>query len=204
MNGLKQYALFVPNKEQKFMSEATDTNMETETSLTYTREGFEALLASGKVKVYNIIKLIQIWLVDEGEDKAQNYTMRIRCERQCKPVFSRDLEEIYPQAALDDKTLIAYTHTVKHKLTKSTSLEVNTGLSKKDYEIIANHYIGWCEEVNKTRVFLSCEGIPANRAIVTMDIYDDDKMRLEIELTNAKEGITIPEYLFTYSSSPED
>ena len=204
MNGLKQYALFGTSKEQKFMSEATDTNMETETSLTYTREGFEALLASGKVKVYNIVKLTQMWLVDEGEEKAKNYTMRIRSERQCKPVISRELEEIYPQAALDDKTLVSYTHTVKHKLTKSTSLEVNTGLSKKDYEIIANHYIGWCEEVNKTRVFLACEGIAPNRAIVTMDIYSDDLMRLEIELTNAKEGIIIPDYFYSFASHPED
>lgn len=186
------------------MSEATDTNMETETSLSYTREGFEALLASGKVKIYNIIKITQMWLVDEGEEKAKNYTMRIRCERQCKPTLSKNLEEIYPQSAIGDKATTSYTHTVKHKLTKSTSLEVNTGLSKKDYEIIANHYIGWCEEVNKTRVYLACEGVPTNRAIVTMDIYSDDLMRMEIELTNFKEGITIPEYFYTYASSPED
>ena len=204
MNGLKQYALFVPQREQKFMSELTDTNMETETSLLYTREGFEALLASGKVKVYDIIKIIQMWLVDEGADKPENYSMRIRYERQCRPVISREFEEIYPQAALDPNTLATYSHTVKHKLTKSTSLEVNTGLSKKDYEIISNHYIGWCPEVNKTRVYLACEGIAPNKAIVTMDIYSDDEMRLEVELTNAKEGIIIPQYLFTYSSSTKD
>lgn len=203
MNGLKQYALFVPHKEQKFMSELTDTNIETETSLLYTREGFEALLASGKVKVYNIIKIIQMWLVDEGADKPENYSMRIRYERQCRPVISREFEEIYPQAALDPNTLATYSHTVKHKLTKSTSLEVNTGLSKKDYEIISNHYI-WCPEVNKTRVYLACEGIAPNKAIVTIDIYSDDKMRLEVELTNAKEGIIIPQYLFAYSSSTKD
>ena len=204
MNGLKQYAVFVPNKEQKFMSELTDTNMETETSLLYTREGFEALLASGKVKVYNIIKINQMWLVDKGAKKAKSYTMRIRSEQQCKPVLSSEFEEIYPQSALDRAFPEVYTHTVKHKLTKSTSLEVNTGLSKKDYEIIANHYIGWCEEVNKTRVYLACESVATNRAIVTMDIYSDDLMRLEIELTNAKEGIIIPEYLYTYASHPED
>lgn len=186
------------------MSELTDTNMETETSLLYTREGFEALLASGKVKVYDIIKIIQMWLVDEGADKPENYSMRIRYERQCRPVISREFEEIYPQAALDPNTLATYSHTVKHKLTKSTSLEVNTGLSKKDYEIISNHYIGWCPEVNKTRVYLACEGIAPNKAIVTMDIYSDDEMRLEVELTNAKEGIIIPQYLFTYSSSTKD
>lgn len=204
MNGLKQYALFVPHKEQKFMSELTDTNIETETSLLYTREGFEALLASGKVKVYNIIKITQMWLADEGAEKAENYSMRIRSERQCKPVVSRELEEIYPQAALDPNTLATYSHTVKHKLTKSTSLEVNTGLSKKDYEIIANHYIDWCSEVNKTRVYLACEGIAINKAIVTMDIYSDDEMRLEVELVNAKEGVIIPNYFFTYSSSTKD
>lgn len=204
MNGLKQYALFVPQREQKYMSELTDTNMETETSLLYTREGFEALLASGKVKVYDIIKIIQMWLVDEGADKPENYSMRIRYERQCRPVISREFEEIYPQAALDPNTLATYSHTVKHKLTKSTSLEVNTGLSKKDYEIISNHYIGWCPEVNKTRVYLACEGIAPNKAIVTMDIYSDDEMRLEVELTNAKEGIIIPQYLFAYSSSAKD
>lgn len=204
MNGLKQYALFVPQREQKFMSELTDTNMETETSLLYTREGFEALLASEKVKVYDIIKIIQMWLVDEGADKPENYSMRIRHERQCRPVISREFEEIYPQAALDPNTLATYSHTVKHKLTKSTSLEVNTGLSKKDYEIISNHYIGWCPEVNKTRVYLACEGIAPNKAIVTMDIYSDDEMRLEVELTNAKEGIIIPQYLFAYSSSAKD
>lgn len=204
MNGLKQYALFVPHKEQKFMSELTDTNMETETSLLYTREGFEALLAAGKVKVYDIIKIIQMWLVDEGADKPENYSMRIRYERQCRPVISREFEEIYPQAALDPNTLATYSHTVKHKLTKSTSLEVNTGLSKKDYEIIANHYINWCPEVNKTRVYLACEGIATNKAVVTMDIYSDDEMRLEVELVNAKEGVTIPDYFFTYSSSTKD
>lgn len=204
MNGLRQYALFVPYKEQKFMSELTDTNIETETSLLYTREGFEALLASGKVKVYNIIKITQMWLADEGAEKAENYSMRIRSERQCRLVLSRELEEIYPQAALDPNTLATYSHTVKHKLTKSTSLEVNTGLSKKDYEIIANHYINWCSEVNKTRVYLACEGIATNKAVVTMDIYSDDEMRLEIELVNAKEGVTIPNYLFTYSSSTKD
>ena len=204
MNGLKQYALFVPQREQKFMSELTDTNMETETSLLYTREGFEALLASGKVKVYDIIKIIQMWLVDEGADKPENYSMRIRYERQCRPVISREFEEIYPQAALDPNTLATYSHTVKHKLTNSTSLEVNTGPSKKDYEIISNHYIGWCPEVNKTRVYLACEGIALNKAIVTMDIYSDDEMRLEVELTNAKEGIIIPQYLFAYSSSAKD
>ena len=204
MNGLKQYALFVPHKEQKFMSELTDVNIETETSLLYTREGFEALLASGKVMVYNIIKITQMWLADEGAEKAENYSMRIRSERQCKPVVSRELEEIYPQAALDPNTLATYSHTVKHKLTKSTSLEVNTGLSKKDYEIIANHYINWCSEVNKTRVYLACEGIATNKAIVTIDIYSDDEMRLEVELVNAKEGVTIPNYLFTYSSSTKD
>lgn len=204
MNGLKQYALFVPHKEQKFMSELTDTNIETETSLLYTREGFEALLASGKVKVYNIIKITQMWLADEGAEKAENYSMRIRSERQCKPVISRELEEIYPQAALDPNTLATYSHTVKHKLTKTTSLEVNTGLSKKDYEIIANHYINWCSEVDKTRVYLACEGIATNKAVVTMDIYSDDEMRLEVELVNAKEGVTIPNYLFAYSSSTKD
>ena len=204
MNGLKQYALFVPHKEQKFMSELTDTNIETETSLLYTREGFEALLAAGKVKVYDIIKIIQMWLVDEGADKPENYSMRIRYERQCRPVISREFEEIYPQAALDPNTLATYSHTVKHKLTKSTSLEVNTGLSKKDYEIIANHYINWCPEVNKTRVYLACEGIATNKAVVTMDIYSDDEMRLEVELVNAKEGVIIPNYLFAYSSSTKD
>lgn len=204
MNGLKQYALFVPHKEQKFMSELTDTNIETETSLTYTREGFEALLASGKVKVYNIIKITQMWLADEGAEKAENYSMRIRSERQCRLVLSRELKEIYPQAALDPNTLTTYSHTVKHKLTKATSLEVNTGLSKKDYEIIANHYINWCSEVDKTRVYLACEGIATNKAVVTMDIYSDDEMRLEVELVNAKEGVIIPNYLFTYSSSTKD
>lgn len=200
MNGLKQYALFGTSKEQKFMSGLTDTNIETETSLTYTREGFKALLASGKVKVYNIIKITQMWLADEGAEKAENYSMRIRSERQCKLVISRELEEIYPQAALDPNTLVTYSHTVKHKLTKATSLEVNTGLSKKDYEIIANHYINWCPEVNKTRVYLACEGIATNRAIVTMDIYSDDEMRLEIELVNAKEGIIIPDYFYTFAT----
>ena len=195
MNGLKQYALFGTNKEQKFMSEATDTNMETETSLTYTREGFEALLASGKVKIYNAEKIIQKWLVDKGSEKADNYTMRIRC------TISADLHA--PHRPKHGEEFVERTHTVKHKLTKSTSLEVNTGLSRKDYEIISNHY-SWCPDVNKTRVYLACEGIPTNRAIVTMDIYSDDLMRMEIELTNFKEGITIPEYFYAFASYPED
>lgn len=202
MNGLKQYALFGTSKEQKFMSGLTDTNMETETSLTYTREGFEALLASGKVKISNLIKIVQMWLVDRGAEKAQNYTMRIRYEQQCTPVFLDGFDGIYPHASLVPDTQ-SYSHTVKHKLSKTTSLEVNTGLSEKDYNIIANHYIGWCEEVNKIRAFLICEGVAPNRAVVTMDIYSDDEMRLEIELVNAKEGIIIPDYFYTFATRSE-
>lgn len=204
MNGLKQYAVFVPNKEQKFMSELANTNIETETSLLYTREGFEALLASGKVKVYNIIKINQMWLVDKGAKKAKSYTMRIRSEQQCKPVLSSEFEEIYPQSALDRAFPEVYTHTVKHRLTKSVSLEVNTGLSEKDFEIIANRYLDWCETVDKTRVYLACEGIDTRAAVVTMDIYNDNEMRLEIELTNSSKSIIIPSYFFTYASYPED
>ena len=195
MNGLKQYAVFVPNKEQKFMSELTDTNMETETSLLYTREGFEALLASGNVKIYNAEKIIQKWLVDEGKEKADNYTMRIR------RTISADLQA--PHRPKHGEEFVERTHTVKHKLMKSTCLEVNTGLSRNDYLVISNHY-HWCPEVNKTRLYLICKGINMKAAIVTMDIYNDDEMRLEIELTNAKEGIIIPEYLYTFASHPED
>ena len=196
-NYIKRYAVFIPNKKQSFFSEGGGTNMETETSLLYTREGFEALLASGNVKIYKAEKIIQRWLNDKGAKKADNYTMRIR--------YTAPSDIYGPHTVKDNEIFVERTHTVKHKLSEVTSLEVNTELSKKDYEIIAKHY-DWCPEVNKTRLYLICKDISHMVAIVTMDIYGDDEMRLEIELQpqSAEEGITIPDYLFEYAVQPEN
>lgn len=197
MNNLHHYAILKPNFKMSYLSTFSEAdvpvNEEVETGLPYTLLGAKALLKTGKVGIVNNYNIAQIWLQDENAP----FKMRIRREALGRYTTTiDDADALVP--SLDTKTFCTYTHTVKHKVSPFISLEINTPLKAQEYTAIANLYPDKAE-INKRRYTLVVEGISPKAAIVTLDVYSADDMRLEVELTNPKEIVIIPQFLFDYS-----
>ena len=197
MNNFRQYAILKPHLKSSYLSVFSEAdvpvNEEVETGLSYNLLGAKALLKTGKVAIVNNYNIAQIWLQDENAP----FKMRIRREALGKYTTTiDDVDALVP--SLDIKTLCTYTHTVKHKVSPFISLEINTPLKAQEYTAIANLYTDRAE-INKRRYTLAVEGISPKAAIVTLDMYSADDMRLEVELTNPKEIVIIPQFLFDYS-----
>lgn len=197
MNNFHHYAILKPHFKSSYLSAFSEAdipvNEEVETGLPYNLLGARALLKTGKVTIVNNYNIAQIWLQSENDP----FTMRIRREALGRYTTTiDDVEALIP--SLDVKTLCTYTHTVKHKVTPHISLEINTPLKPQEYTAIANLYPDKAE-INKRRYELVVEGVSTKAAIVTLDVYSADDMRLEVELTNPMEIVLIPQILFDYS-----
>lgn len=197
MNNFRQYAILKPHLKSSYLSVFSEAdvpvNEEVETGLSYNLLGAKALLKTGKVAIVNNYNIAQIWLQDE------NAPFKMRIRREALGRYTTTIDDVGALIpSLDAKTLCAYTHTVKHRVTPVLSLEINTPLKAQEYTAIANLYTDRAE-INKRRYTLVVEGISPKAAIVTLDVYSADDMRLEVELTNPKEIVIIPQFLFDYS-----
>lgn len=168
-------------------------NMEVENGIEVPAAKLEELRKKGVIKIVKSERISQLWFNNPEE---KNYKARLRCVFETQ--FPTDFTS--PNALLDPDTLAKYYHTVKHKVSEDSAIEVNTELTRVEYEILVNTYIQKTNVgpmVVKNRYYLECLGIDNKRVIVTADRYLNEKenLRVEFELVNPFDvEINIPKY----------
>ena len=158
-----------------------DVTTEKELRYEMKTEDFKKAIVDGVVKIYDTIKIEQVWF-----GSSDKYTARIR---KTTNAFGEKLG--------DEK----YEHTVKHHIQKKIDYEVTTDLTKQDYELLQKLYSKEKYQ-SKLRVYVKDVSGAYNNYVVTVDIPDDnpDMCFVEFELkdANCKEAFKKPHWVKVY------